>query len=144
MSGHGFFLSLELLRNGHSAFVFGNFFFQCHLWELSLSPNQNFLTLKTLSLKFFLTWLDNKFLESFEILGLWNWNCLKSWIFYLVHLKELFVWKVKVLKGEMIKVYKTWKRINMNLFTKFHNITIRGHPWNTKKEVREKAKEMLL
>jgi len=37
-------------------------------------------------------------------------------------LKQLFVWKVKVLKGEMIKVYKTWKRINMNLFTKLQNV----------------------
>lgn len=120
----------------------GFFFFSGAIYESrEPSPNQNFLTLETLSLKFFLTWLNNKFLDSFEILGLWNWNCLNSWIFYLMHLKELFVWEVKVLKREMIKVYKTWKRINMNLFTKFHNITIRGHPWNTKKEVRENQKK---
>lgn len=75
-------------RNGHSAVVLG-ISLQCHLWELRLSPNQNFLTLKTLSFKFFLTWMHNKFLDSFEILGLWNWNCLTSWSFYLMHLKEL-------------------------------------------------------
>lgn len=90
------------------------------------------LTLETLSFKFFLTWLNNKFLDSFEILGLWNWNCLDSWIFYLMHLKELFVWRARVLKGEMIKVYKAEERINMNLFTKFCNIRIRWCPLKCK------------
>lgn len=116
------FLSLELLIFKKWAQCICPWdFFPMSFMKVETIFKSEFLTLEIFSFKFFSTWLNNMFPASFEMLVLWNWNCVNSWIFYLMHLKELFVWKVRMLKGEIIKVYKDNKHELIHQILYYYN-----------------------